>query len=146
MGFVKQEIQHPDYKHVPKMLTIWGQSMEIYEPISSSFLSSFLGIFKFKFFFLHSSYYPPPILPSESSSSHFYSLSLQEDVPTPYVPLQHAIPPPPSGLKSLKVRCYFSYWGRNKQSSAMYESGASFQLLYTCSLVAQCLRDLEDPG
>jgi hypothetical protein len=94
MGFVKQEIQHPDYKHVPKMLTIWGQSMEIYEPISSSFLSSFLGIFKFKFFFyipviILLPFYPPrvPHPISTPSLSKRMSPPLMYPYNMPFLPL-----------------------------------------------------------
>jgi len=43
------------------------------------------------------------------------------------------------------VRGMFSHWGRVKQSSAVYMSGALDQLVYVAWLVAQCVRDLSGP-
>jgi hypothetical protein len=59
----------------------------------------------------------------------------------------HTTRPLPSWASSLsRVRCVFSHWGQTRQSSAVYVSEVSYQLVYAAWLVAQCLRALGGPG
>ena len=58
---------------------------------------------------------------------------------TPSPPHQSS---PLPGVWSIWRVMSISHWDQTRQSSAVYESGASYQLMYASWLVAQCLRHL----
>ena len=64
----------------------------------------------------------------------------------PPQPPSHQTSPLPGASGLSQVRCIFSHWGQTRQTSAVYASGASYQLVYAAWLVAQCLRDLRESG
>ena len=96
-------------------------------------------LFIFNLFFM-SSCYPPPGLPSSHSSS--------KRMPPPHI---HLPPTPvglpiPWGLSLSRVRWGLYHWDQTRQSSDVYVSGASYQVVYAAWLVAQCLRDVRGPS
>jgi hypothetical protein len=60
-------------------------------------------------------------------------------------PLMHQTSPLPGASSLSRFMCVFSHWTQTWQSSAIYVSEASYQLVYDVWLVAQCLRDLWNP-
>jgi len=61
-------------------------------------------------------------------------------------PLPHQTSKLPRASSLLRVRFIFSDWTQTQESSAVYVSGASSQLVYTAWLVIQHLRDLGGQG
>ena len=77
----------------------------------------------------------------------------QKDWPTSHIlsssPVAMRMSPPsslPGASQLWRVLCIFSDWTHTRQPSAIYALRAPYQLVYAAWLVAQCLRDLRDPG
>jgi hypothetical protein len=95
-------------------------SIFLYSPVIISLLVHHLTI----------PYHPIPPLPHSC---------LQEDVPIPPPP-SHQTSQLPKASSISRFRCVFSHWGQTRQSSAVYMSGKSYQLVYAAWLVPHCQR------
>ena len=97
-------------------------------------------------YFLQSNHIPSTGPPSHSSSSLSSSLlsprgCLHSSNPTSLQAFSLS-----GATRISRLRLPFSHWGQTRQSSAVYVSEASYQLVCVTWLVAQCLRDLRGPG
>jgi hypothetical protein len=101
-------------------------------------------------FFYNPVIFPLPVCPLSSPHSKppppsSYPNSFSKRMSLPPLP-SHQTSPLPGASSLSRVRCIFSHWGQTRESSAVYVSGASYQLVNADMLVARYLRDLGDAG